>query len=146
MNVPFFGDEVFEYLHSGDASTAKKKPLKIRYSMNEYRSLFDEVKKLRERLEREGEEVVSAVEVEKVAYLIVRGEVGGEGEDGARKEKDSARVAEGRGKGKRKREQRTEDEEESSILPTAAAPPTSTSTSSPPTSKLRTQPQRKKRH
>lgn len=150
VNVPFFGDEVFEYLHSGNAGTGKKNSLKIRYSMKEYKSLFDEVKKLRERLDREGE-VVRAVEVEKVAYVIMRGGGGGGdrdgdgdgdgdrdgGKDNPRKEKDSAVRERAR---KRKIQDRRADDESSSPIPT----PPSTSSSAFRTFRPEPRPQRKK--
>ncbi len=69
--VPFFSDELYRYLHfEEDGGRSKGWDRKIAYTMKEYRSLYERLQVLRERLERECGEVVRAVDVERVAYVL----------------------------------------------------------------------------
>lgn len=43
---------------------------KIKYSMKEYKDMYERVQELRERLEKEGGEGVGALELEKMAYVL----------------------------------------------------------------------------
>ena len=103
MNVPFFADELFRYVHfeaqneavdeqvaKGDAVVQGKKgqgwDRKIAYSMKEYRSLLDKVRGMKKRLSGEEGEEVSAEEIEMVAYVLRRG-AGRSDEGSTKKEK-----------------------------------------------------------
>lgn len=76
-NIPFFGDELFRYLHwdvaprkAGDGRGWKRK---INYTVLEWLSLVEQMRKFRERFE--GEDGVSAIDVEKVAYVLGKEDV-----------------------------------------------------------------------
>ena len=66
-NVPFFEDELYEWVcctPGGGAKAKAKTKTKLKYDMKEYRQLSEQVGRLRDRLH------VRADEVEKVAYVI----------------------------------------------------------------------------
>ena len=69
MKVPFFSDELYRYLHFEEASS-KGWDRKISYTMKEYKSLFEKLQTLRERLEKENKQQVSAIDIEKMAYVL----------------------------------------------------------------------------
>ena len=69
VNVPFFSDELYRYLHWEEAR-AKGWYHKIGYTMKEYKALYDRLQSLRERLEKERGETIRAVDIEKMAYAL----------------------------------------------------------------------------
>ncbi|KAK3175298.1 hypothetical protein OEA41_002545 [Lepraria neglecta] len=69
MKVPFFSDELYRYLHFEEAKS-KGWDRKISYTMKEYKSLFEKLQTLRERLEKENKRQVSAIDIEKMAYVL----------------------------------------------------------------------------
>lgn len=69
MKVPFFSDELYRYLHFEEAKS-KGWDRKISYTMKEYNSLFEKLQTLRERLEKENKQQVSAIDIEKMAYVL----------------------------------------------------------------------------
>lgn len=69
MKVPFFSDELYRYLHFEEAKS-KGWDRKISYTMKEYKSLFEKLQTLRERLEKENKQQVSAIDIEKMAYVL----------------------------------------------------------------------------
>ena len=71
VNVPFFSDELYRYLH-WEETRAKGWDRKIGYTMKEYKTLYDRLQPLRERLQKEGGQEVKAVDVEKMAYAMCK--------------------------------------------------------------------------
>ena len=69
VKVPFFADELYRYLHWEDAKN-KGWDRKIKYSMKEYKDLLENLQDLQERLENESGEKPSAIDVEKMAYVL----------------------------------------------------------------------------
>lgn len=69
VRVPFFSDELYRYLHWEDAKS-KGWDRKINYTIKEYKTLFERVAELRERLEKQSGIGVSAVDIEKAAYVL----------------------------------------------------------------------------
>lgn len=69
VRVPFFSDELYRYLHWEEAKS-KGWDRKISYTIKEYKSLFERVIKLRERLEKDSGGEVSAIDIEKTAYVL----------------------------------------------------------------------------
>lgn len=69
INVPFFSDELYRYLHWEDGRS-KGWDRKIGYTMKEYKSLYDRLQTLRERLEKDTGDIVPAINVEQVAYVL----------------------------------------------------------------------------
>ncbi len=69
VKVPFFSDELYRYLHFEDAKT-KGWDRKIKYTNREYKELFSKLQTLRSRLEKESKQQVSAVDIEKMAYVL----------------------------------------------------------------------------
>lgn len=69
VEVPFFSDELYRYLHWEEAKS-KGWDRKINYTVKEYRSLFEKVTELRERLEKDSGKKISAVDIEKTAYML----------------------------------------------------------------------------
>ena len=67
--VPFFSDELYRYLHWEDAKL-KGWDRKINYTAKEYKSLCEKVTELRERLEKDSGKEVSAIDIEKAAYVL----------------------------------------------------------------------------
>lgn len=72
INIPFFSDELFRYLHWSEAK-AKGWDRKINYSMKEYKDLYDRTQTLRQRLEKDSGNAVKAIDLEKMAYAIGKG-------------------------------------------------------------------------
>ena len=69
VRIPFFSDEIYRYLLWEEAKS-KGWDRKINYTIKEYRTLFERVAALRERLEVVSGEEVSAVHIEKAAYVL----------------------------------------------------------------------------
>ncbi|CAF9934524.1 hypothetical protein IMSHALPRED_009738 [Imshaugia aleurites] len=69
IKVPFFSDELYRYLHWDDAKL-KGWDRKINYTTKEYRTLFEKVTELRERLKKDSGKEVSAIDIEKAAYVL----------------------------------------------------------------------------
>ena len=69
VRIPFFSDEVYRYVHWEEAKS-KGWDRKINYTIKEYRALFERVAALRQRLEEASGEEVSAVYIEKAAYVL----------------------------------------------------------------------------
>lgn len=67
--VPFFSDELYRYLHWSDAKS-KGWDRKISYTMKEYKDLWQKMQDLRNRVEKESGQLVKAIDVEKVAYVL----------------------------------------------------------------------------
>jgi hypothetical protein len=74
QEVPFFGDELFEWLCGGGGAGKRK----MKYDVKEYKELWEEVKGFRERLGEDGEEEVRADEVEMVGFVCEHWGVVGE--------------------------------------------------------------------
>lgn len=67
--VPFFSDELYRYLHWEEAKS-KGWDRKINYTIKEYKGLFEKVAELRKRLEKDSGKEVSAIDIEKAAYVL----------------------------------------------------------------------------
>ena len=75
VNVPFFSDELFRWVHwdgrgNGIKNTGQGFKRSIGYTAKEYKSLYSRVSTARERLNKEGRGATSALEMEKVAYVL----------------------------------------------------------------------------
>ena len=71
VRVPFFSDELFRYLHWEDAKSGGW-DRKIGYTIKEYRELYVRTQELRGRLEKQGGQTVSALDVERMAYALAK--------------------------------------------------------------------------
>ena len=71
VRIPFFSDEIYRYVFWEEAKL-KGWDRKINYTIKEYRALFERVDALRKRLEEASGEGVSAVYIEKAAYVLGR--------------------------------------------------------------------------
>lgn len=71
IQVPFFSDELYRYLHWSDAKS-KGWDRKISYTMKEYKDLWQKMQDIRNRVEKESGQVVGAIEIEKVAYVLAK--------------------------------------------------------------------------
>ena len=69
VKIPFFSDELYRYLH-WEEGKSKGWDRKINYTIKEYKSLFEKLAGLRERLEKVSGEKVSAIDIEKAAYVL----------------------------------------------------------------------------
>ena len=69
VNIPFFSDELFRYLHWSEGK-GKGWDRKINYTIKEYRELYQKTQELRQRLEKESGDVVKAIDLEKMAYAL----------------------------------------------------------------------------
>ena len=69
FKVPFFSDELYRYVHWEEAKS-KGWDRKISYTIKEYRALFERVAELQERLKRDSGKEVSAIDIEKAAYVL----------------------------------------------------------------------------
>ena len=69
VGIPFFSDEIYRYVLWEEAKL-KGWDRKINYTIKEYRALFERVAALRKRLEEASGEIVSAVHIEKAAYVL----------------------------------------------------------------------------
>lgn len=79
--VPFFSDEYYHFT-SWQAGERDPWTKKIAYTLKEYKLLYEQVRQTRLRLESEAGHPVSALDLEKVAYVLGKEEGGGLG-DGA---------------------------------------------------------------
>ena len=69
VRVPFFSDELYRYLH-WEEGRSKGWDRKINYSIKEYKSLFEKLTELRERLEKDSGKDIPAIDIEKAAYVL----------------------------------------------------------------------------
>ena len=69
VKIPFFSDELYRYLH-WEGAKSNGWDRKINYTMKEYKSLFEKVTELRERLENDSGKQVSTIDIEKAAYVL----------------------------------------------------------------------------
>ena len=69
INIPFFSDELYRYLHWEDARS-KGWDRKIGYTMKEYKELYSRLHSLRERLEKESGQIIKALDLEMMAYAL----------------------------------------------------------------------------
>jgi hypothetical protein len=80
MDVPFFGDEVFEWLCGGEGPEKRK----LKYDVKEYKELWEEWVRLHARMAQEGGKsgsgIVFAHGLEKVAFVCEHWDVVGEAE------------------------------------------------------------------
>lgn len=67
--APFFSDELFRWSFF-ESGKGKGWDREIKYNMKEYLQLFDRVQDLQGRLQKHGRHETSAVEIEKVAYVL----------------------------------------------------------------------------
>ena len=67
--VPFFSDELYRYVH-WEEGKSKGWDRKINYTIKEYKTLFERVAELRERLEKDSSEEITSIDIEKVAYVL----------------------------------------------------------------------------
>ena len=72
VEIPFFSDELYRYLH-WEETKLKGWDRKINYTIKEYKSLFEKLTELRERLQQESGKEVSAIDIEKAAYVLGKG-------------------------------------------------------------------------
>ncbi|KAI4719033.1 hypothetical protein E4T48_04786 [Aureobasidium sp. EXF-10727] len=102
--VPFFSDELYRWVMFSEGK-GNGWDRKIKYSAKEYQELYSRVEMLRERLGKESDETITSVQVEMVAYVLGRRQIGG----AKRKEIDEEgkeTVDEETGKGTTKRKRR----------------------------------------
>ncbi len=71
LKVPFFSDQLFRY-SLWIRTHGQGWDRKIKYSISEYVEMFGKVEALRERLGKESGETVSALDLEKVAYVLAK--------------------------------------------------------------------------
>lgn len=72
--APFFSDELFRWAsYQGDGAQGWSRDIK--YTLKEYLELVDQVHGLQKRLKADHQRDVTAVEVEKVAYVLDKGAV-----------------------------------------------------------------------
>lgn len=69
VEIPFLSDDLFRYA-LWERKTGYGWDRKIKYSMKEYDKMYEKVRVLVVRLDTEGGEVVSALDLEKVAYVL----------------------------------------------------------------------------
>ncbi|KAI9711100.1 MAG: hypothetical protein M1812_007294 [Candelaria pacifica] len=69
LNVPFFSDEGFRWIMFEDGP-GNGWGRKIKYNLKQYQDYFMKVKELRERLSKQSGEVIKAVDVEKVGFVL----------------------------------------------------------------------------
>ena len=67
--VPFFSDELIRYIHWVRAN-GQGWDRKIKYNLSEYKEMFEKLQGLREKLQKESGNPVSALDLEKVAYVL----------------------------------------------------------------------------
>jgi len=84
-NVPFFSDELFRWIMFEDKKGGGW-DRKIKYSMGEYKEMFQLVREMKERLDegKDGKGKVSALEAEMVAYVLGREGEGEESKEGTK--------------------------------------------------------------
>lgn len=69
VKIPFFSDELFRYLHWSEGK-GNGWDRKINYSLKENRDLYEKTQELQQRLEEESGDVVKAIDLEKMAYVL----------------------------------------------------------------------------
>ena len=69
IKVPFFSDELYRYIY-WEKAKSKGWDRKINYTIKEYRDFFERVNELRGRVEKDSGKEVSALEIEKAAYVL----------------------------------------------------------------------------
>ncbi|PYI35132.1 hypothetical protein BP00DRAFT_266727 [Aspergillus indologenus CBS 114.80] len=127
QGVPFYSDDVFLWLclgvfPGGDVGRVGKafKPgksgeLNVKYTVGEYRQLWEAVRRLRARLG------VGCAEIEKVAFVVRFGGVDGvdgveeKEEEGDKEEKEGINLQDTRGKRKRGKNEAEEEEKEQKV-------------------------------
>ncbi|KAK3710056.1 hypothetical protein LTR37_010487 [Vermiconidia calcicola] len=87
--VPFFSDELFRWCFF-EVGKGQGWDREIKYSIKEYLELFDEVSAFRTRLAKNFERDVTAVEIEKVAYVLGKRFAGGGSPDSQSEKKAKA--------------------------------------------------------
>ena len=87
--VPFFSDELFRWCSFEDGK-GQGWDREIKYNVKEYLELFDRVSTFRTRLAKDFERDVTAVEIEKVAYVLGKQFAGGGSADSQRAKKTQA--------------------------------------------------------
>ncbi|KAK5171247.1 uncharacterized protein LTR77_004391 [Saxophila tyrrhenica] len=127
-DAPFFSDELFRWCMCEDAAETRKRR-DIKYNVKEYLELFDRVQVLRHRFRTDFDRKVTAVEVEKVAYVLMRRWDGGEAsmdqrENDAGKKRKVNSAADGREEGLKKTKMQAERAKANSKTNTRAASPT----------------------
>jgi len=103
--VPFFSDELFRWVMFSEGK-GNGWDRKIKYSAKEYQDLYRRVELLRERLGKESDKTITSVQVEMVAYVLGRRQIGGAKRkeiDGEEKEEVDNEVGEDRTRKKRRR-------------------------------------------
>jgi len=73
--VPFFSDELFRWVMFSEGK-GNGWDRKIKYSAKEYQELYSRVELLREKLGKESEKTITSVQVEMVAYVLGRRQIG----------------------------------------------------------------------
>ncbi|CAD0108881.1 unnamed protein product [Aureobasidium uvarum] len=74
--VPFFSDELYRWVMFSEGK-GNGWDRKIKYSAKEYQELYKRVEMLRERLGKESDQTITSVQVEMVAYVLGRRQIGG---------------------------------------------------------------------
>lgn len=89
-NAPFFSDELFRWCMYED-SKGQGWDRDIKYNLKEYLELYDKVHAFKERFRKAFDRELSVVDIEQVAYTLVKGSVdsqtGGEKADGPSKKR-----------------------------------------------------------
>jgi len=70
--LPFFSDDTYRYVHYESAAKHKGWDRPLKYNMSEFRPVWAKVQELRERLSAESGHEVSALDVEKVAFVLAK--------------------------------------------------------------------------
>lgn len=129
-NVPFFSDELYRWLHL-DEEEGSSWDLKIKYTPNEYESLYNKAHSIMKDFEFEKGQKITAFDLEKAAYVLgkqVAGSLRGKG-----KKSKTEGASSKRQKGKRKASERDgKDEELSSETGKLAKSNKSEPSSNPP--------------
>lgn len=73
-HIPFFSDELYRWLHWEE--TGKGWGLKIKYTLKEYESLYQKAQQCLQRLEDSKGQTVTALELEKAAYVLRKKDIG----------------------------------------------------------------------
>jgi hypothetical protein len=84
--APFFSDELFRWCLFEDG-TGKGWDRKIKYDVKEYLELYDRVQEIKIRFKKSFDRDVSAVEIEKVAYVLGKTATGGDSSANNKKRK-----------------------------------------------------------
>ena len=74
--APFFSDELFRWCFFEEGK-GKGWDREIKYNLKEYLDLYGKVQELRERFKKDYRRGISAVEIEKVAYVLGKQATGG---------------------------------------------------------------------